>query len=209
VESSLVQPEKIEVSKVLEDRILQTLRQEKPKKVGELVNSIRKSENSLSVEEILEVVETLEDDKKITLIEPPVTESFHNHLIKNFSSYLHFWLGIATVMFYMSTTYLLPAFEPSYMIRIVTGAPIVLLMPGYGLVDLLLSKRDIALIERLGIAFLLSLAMVLLIWLALNNSMLGASANTVVACISALGIILILASTHRQFKQEKKFPVRS
>ena len=197
MESNLVQRDKLEEHNLLQQRIIEILHTRKCKKVRELVDAIS-SESYVSIEKIQEATDCLESDGKVVLIEPPIQGSFFNHLT-NYSSNLPFWLSVAAISLSLIAIYLFPNVGTFQIIRIVAGCTLVLIIPGFGLIGSLFPKKDISITEQMGAGVILSLAILLVLWLVLNHSLLGAGTNSVVLCTSALGIILIGISTYRQF----------
>jgi len=203
VESNLVQREGLE-DNLLRARILEILHTRKCKNVQDLVNDVHGSFEFLSVTEIRDLIRALEEDEKILLVGSEVERSFLRHIIKNYHANFAFWLGVMTISLSIVTTYILPETGFWTLIRIISGSVIVLLMPGYGLVGLLFPKKDLALVERIGLGVAVSLALMPILWLIMNYSQLGIELDLVVACASAAGILLIFGNTYRQFLAAKK-----
>jgi len=172
--------------------------------VQDLVNDVHGSFEFLSVTEIRDLIRALEEDEKILLVGSEVERSFLRHIIKNYHANFAFWLGVMTISLSIVTTYILPETGFWTLIRIISGSVIVLLMPGYGLVGLLFPKKDLALVERIGLGVAVSLALMPILWLIMNYSQLGIELDLVVACASAAGILLIFGNTYRQFLAAKK-----
>jgi len=202
VESNLVQREKLEESKVLQEQILAVLCTRKHQKVEELVGAIRKIDRSVPIENIREEIESLQDDGKVVLADSPIDGSFVNY-VADFSTNLPFWLGLGAITLCLMTIFVFPNIEPFKIIRIITGGASALFLPGYGLVGLIFAKKGLPLVECFGVSFMLSFALILVLWLVLDNSPLGADINSTVMFTSAAGVLLIIGSTYRQFLLRK------
>ena len=203
MESNLVQREGLE-DNLMRARILEILHARKCKNVQDLVNDVHGSYECLSVTEIRDLIRSLEEDDKIILVESEVERSFLRHVTKNYHSNLPFWLSVITISLTFVTTYLLPETGIWTIIRIISGSAVVLLIPGYGLVGMLFPKKDFTLIERLGLALALSLALVPILWLIMSYFQLGVRIDLVIAGVSVAGMLLIFGDTYRQFLSARK-----
>lgn len=205
MESNLVQREKLEEWRLLRDKVLRILQARKWKNVEELVDTVMKSDPSVNVDEVREVVESLEDEGSLTLVEPAMRGSFFSYLTRNYKfAAVHVWLSLITISLALITIYLLPNIWPLQYFRLVAGGIVVLLLPGFGLVGLLFPRKDIGAVEQIGMSIGTSLALVPILWLILSYSPFGVGLNSMVWCMSAASAILILTSSYRQFLTRKQ-----
>jgi hypothetical protein len=198
----LVQREKVEENKVLQDSILAILRTERHGKVEDLIAQIKQTNPAFSVEEIQEAIESLQDQGKVSLADPPIKGSFVNYIF-DFAATMPFWLSMGAIAICLMTIFIFPNVEPFNILRVVTGGIISLFLPGYGLVGLIFAKKGLPQIESLGVSCILSIAVVFILWLSLDNSPFGGGINSTVGFTSAISAILMIASTYRQFKLGK------
>ncbi|MHB8105391.1 MAG: DUF1616 domain-containing protein [Dehalococcoidales bacterium] len=90
-------------------------------------------------------------------------------------------------------------FFPSSIVRIILGLPFLLYFPGYMIVEaLFIRKEGMDSIERVGISFGMSLAVVALIGLGLNYTPWGIRLEPILYSISALIILISVVALIRQ-----------
>ena len=97
---------------------------------------------------------------------------------------------------------------PDNVLRIILGLPFVLFFPGYTLLSALFPRKNsLKDIERLALSFGLSIAVVLLIGLALNYTSWGITLNSILYSLSAFVAITSIVAWFRQWKlpNEEKF----
>jgi hypothetical protein len=198
----LVQREELE-NKLLQAKILVFMHTFKFKNVQELVDALKGSNYSLTLKEIEEAVLELERLGKIKLREPPAQGSFFDFILGSFYTALPFWLSLMAISISLLAFYVLPDIQPFLTIRLIAGSLTVLLMPGYGLVGLILPSKQMSLFERIGLSIMLSLAIVAILWITLDQLHLGAEINSVVLSTSIVGVLLITASTYQKFLVNK------
>jgi uncharacterized membrane protein len=84
-------------------------------------------------------------------------------------------------------------------LKVVLALPVVLFIPGYCLVAALFPKKnDISLIERIALSFGLSIAVVSLIGLGLNFTLLGIRLDSVVIALTMFIWVLVLIAHYRR-----------
>lgn len=209
MESDLVQHEKLESNtKLLQAEILALVQMSKIKKVEELVDAIKRRRlssdggGSVSVEQIREAILALEHEEKIRLIEPPSQGSFLN-IFKSFYSALSLWLSLIVISISLIGIYSFPDTLPFSIARMISAGISVLFIPGYGLVGLIFPRREISLIEQVGLSVMLSLAIIAVLWITLDRLHSGADINTVVISTTIAGSLLIIAGTYNKFQVSK------
>lgn len=107
------------------------------------------------------------------------------------------WAVIVYTLLAVATIYLPVVSET--IIRSAFGLGMVMFVPGYTLIAVLFpGKKDINLIERLGLSFALSIAMSPLIGLALNYTSWGVSLDSTVICLTALTIFCAVIANRRR-----------
>jgi hypothetical protein len=84
-------------------------------------------------------------------------------------------------------------------IRVAAGIAALLFLPGYGVLTLLFSGDRLSSIERLGISFILSLIMILILFLFIENLPVVAGRDTIVVSTTMVGFLLNLFGTYRQY----------
>jgi hypothetical protein len=209
----LVQRKELEEKALLVEKVLEVFRTQKCKTVQELVSKIQKTDRTISTEEICEMIESLRDDGTLALIEPPIRGSFITYITRNPVVHFPFWAALAAVGLALFTIYLLPDAISNDgvwpMVRIITGSAAVLFIPGYGLSHLLFPSKDRnrSVITHLGLGFGLSLAIVPILWLILENSPPGARFDLVVLSMGVAGISFNFGAMYRQFLSRGKAAV--
>lgn len=171
--------------------------------VGQLVKVVQQSDPSLSLQDIIRSIESLNHDNKLLLNEPRVIEPFGKYLKSNFAA-LSFWLTIIAASLAMITVFLPTISVASNIIRIGAGIAITLFIPGYALTILLFPREKISAIHRMGIAIGLSLTIIPFIGLILNYSPLNVVTNGhIVIVMAALSASLMLLSTYKDYLRRK------
>jgi len=204
VESNLVQYKELEFKLILQARVLEIVRTRKFRKVRDILVIARQWDPSLTVEQVKEAFESLQDDGKLSL-EPALQGSFLSHITKNLDFIaLPLWLSLSAIALTVIVAYVLPTINDLLYLRIVSGAATVLFIPGYGLIALLFPRRDLTKMERIMLSILISLALVPVLWLSLSNSPLGAGLDSTVLAMSVTGALLVLFGAYRQFLARKK-----
>ena len=206
MESDMVQPKSIDSdrSELLQQRILNSVATNKCYSIKDLVVELQHTNSkSSSIEEIQRAVKKLENDKKITLLEPGTNGHFFHYIMRSYNS-LPLWLTIAAICLMMSMVFLLPNTEPWSYIRMITGAIFVLYVPGNALLQLLFANRNIEQIEQMVLSIVLSMALVSVVGLMLKYLMLGLTVESAVSSIGILSIILSAVANYRHFLCSKK-----
>ena len=202
MESDLVQSEKLEERRLLQEKILGIMYTQKYRKVRDLINELKKSSNFLSIEAVHDAVRELEYEGKIKLHHAAVQGSFFNYISKNYYSSLKLWLSLILISISLGSIYFFPSLGPFSLLRIIAGGIAVFFIPGYGLIRLLFPRKDFPPIERIGLSLILSLLIIPMLWLALDWLRVWAEINSVIY-VSVAGILVMFASTYRQFQIQK------
>lgn len=102
------------------------------------------------------------------------------------------WLVVAICSIYI------PFINETFL-RIIFGVPLILFIPGYALIAALFPKaKDIDGIERVALSFGLSIAVVPLIGLALNDTPFGIRLDPIVTCMGIFTLCLCLIAMYRR-----------
>ncbi len=169
---------------------------------NDLIKTRLSSSSSITIDDILDAVRRLAHKKAIMLYNSSIT-SFKDYL-KNMYLSMTLWITAIVTAVTILTIYVLPDAIPWSIVRIVVGGAFVLFIPGYALVQLLFPSREMDVIERVALSIGLSLAVVPLTGFLLNYSPWGIRLDPIVASMSALSIILALASVYRAYMMNVK-----
>jgi hypothetical protein len=206
MESDLVQSKNIDSDRceLLQERILKSVATHKCYSIKDLVVELQHTySESVSIEEIQHAVKKLENDKKITLLEPGVNGHFLKYIIRGYNA-LSLWLTTATTCLMITMVFLLPNVESWSYVRMITGAIFVLYIPGNALLQLLFATRNIEETEQIVLSIGLSMALVSITGLALKYLQLGLTTESVVISIGILSIILSAVANYSCFIYSKK-----
>jgi len=183
------------LSSDLDKYILNTIANENPETVKQLINSVQQISN-LPRKEILQRVLFLQDQGKIVLqSELPISHKFKDYV---FSIHAYWYLVIVTLM--IATTIIIIANLESTPIvgdiikytRYLFGSIFVLFLPGYCLIKALFPLKEIDTIERTALSIGISLAIVAINALILNFLPWGISIIPIT--LSLLGITLTFST---------------
>lgn len=213
----MVRLEELGQTGLLEERILEIFRTNRCRTVEELVKAVEKNDRTISLEEIRDAIESLRDESVIILIEPPIDRSFTSYMKSDYIGNLPFWMALTATALTLGLTFLLVGRTTSNgileTIRIVAGSAAVLIIPGYGLSNMLFPKREHeernSTITHLGIGFGLSFAIIPILWLVLMQSPANMRSDLIVISISIAGILLNFGAVYRRFSVRRKKAVVS
>ena len=184
---------------MLEQLVLYAIRNgcTKVKDVVDMLTNDNEVKQRLSTDDLLDALKRLAYKKRVILYNPNIS-SFVDY-VRNFYLSMTLWITIMVTSVTVLTIYLLPDTMPYSIVRIVAGGSFVLFIPGYALVQLLFPSREMDTIERIALSIGLSLAVVPLTGLLLNYSPWGIRLDPIVVSLSALSIVLALASVYRAY----------
>ena len=205
MESDLVQSKSVgsDRSELLQQRILRSVATRKRYSIKDLVVELQHTySKSLSIEEIQSAVKKLENDKKITLLEPDTNGHFFHYIMRGYNG-LSLWLTIAATCLMMTLVFILPNVEPWFYLRIITGVVFVLYIPGNALLQLVFSHRNIEQIEQVILSIGLSIALISIIGLMLKY-LLELTVESAVISIGVSSIILSAIANYSHFRCTKK-----
>ena len=206
MEPDLVQSKSIDSdrSELLQQRILKSVATHKCYSIKDLVVELQHTySKSLSMEEIQHAVKKLENDKKITLLEPGINGHFFHYIMRGYNG-VSLWLTTAATCLMMTIVFLLPNIEPWSYMRMITGAIFVLYIPGNALVQLLFVHRNIEHTEQMVLSIVLSIALISIIGLMLKYVLLGLTAESAVISIGILSITLSAVANYSHFLYSKR-----
>ncbi len=169
-------------------------------RVIELMERVR-SRYKAEVEDIVEVIKSLEAEGKIDLCPPPINVSSYFQYLRLGSENGWFYLLTGMVLGTLLSIYMLPDFLPWVLIRWILGFVFVLYLPGFVIVEALFPERkELSGIERLALSLGLSLAIVPLLGLVLNYTPWGIRLTPVTITLSLTTLIIGLVATYRKYK---------
>src|SRR5919112_876864 len=206
MEPDLVQSKSIDSdrSELLQQRILRSVATHKCYSIKDLVVELQHTySKSLSMEEIQHAVKKLENDKKITLLEPGINGHFFHYIMRGYNG-VSLWLTTAATCLMMTIVFLLPNIEPWSYMRMITGAIFVLYIPGNALLQLLFVHRNIEHTEQMVLSIVLSIALISIIGLMLKYVLLGLTAESAVISIGILSITLSAVANYSHFLYSKR-----
>ena len=202
----MVQRSELDDSSPLLEKALEILRTEKCPTIRELTRALEREDKSISTEQIQEIVDSLERNNKIAIAEPMRKESFLSDIRKNYFDYFPLWLGIIIIAMAVGATYW--TFPNDNLlettIRIGSGGMALFFLPGFGVLTLLFSGYRMTTIERFGISFVLSLIMILVLFLLIENLPITAGRDSITVGMSVLSLFLILVGSIRQYVGNQK-----
>ncbi len=185
---------------LLEDLVLYSLNSN-PKNVNDIITTVKtsidgKSDLRIEDDDIIYAIKRLE--YKHILLYNSKADTL-SKFIKDFYLSITIWLVAIATGVTLLAVYVIPDVMPWSMVRVIAGGIFVLFIPGYALVQLLFPKKEMDIVERIALSIGLSLAVVPLVGLLLNYSPWGIRLDPIVASMSALSIVLALASVYRKF----------
>ncbi len=185
---------------LLEDLVLYSLNSN-PKNVNDIITTVKtsidgKSDLRIEDDDIIYAIKRFE--YKHILLYNSKADTL-SKFIKDFYLSITIWLVAIATGVTLLAVYVIPDVMPWSMVRVIAGGIFVLFIPGYALVQLLFPKKEMDIVERIALSIGLSLAVVPLVGLLLNYSPWGIRLDPIVASMSALSIVLALASVYRKF----------
>ncbi len=185
---------------LLEDLVLYSLNNN-PNSVKDIITAVKtsidgKSDLRIEDDDIIYAIKRLE--YKHILLYNAKADTL-SKFIKDFYLSITLWLVVIATSVTLLAVYVIPDVMPWSMVRIIAGGIFVLFIPGYALVQLLFPKKEMDIVERIALSIGLSLAVVPLVGLLLNYSPWGIRLDPIVASMSALSIVLALASVYRKY----------
>ena len=188
---------------VLDEYILNTISNESPKTVGQLVNSIQRKSN-LPREEIMQHVLFLQDKRKILLQnELPISHKFRDYL---FSIRAYWYLTIVALVI-ITTIIIIANLENTPIIgniikyaRYLFGSIFVLFLPGYSLIKALFPLKEIDNVERTALSIGMSLAIVAINALVLNFLPWGISTTPITLGLLGLTLAFSTIAVMREYQ---------
>jgi hypothetical protein len=187
----------------LDKYILNIIRNEKPKTIKQLINSIQHM-NNLPKQEIMQRILLLQDQGKIVLHdELPSSRKFKDYL---FSIRAYWYLAIVALV--ITTTIIIIAnLENTPIIgtiikytRYLFGSLFVLFLPGYSFIKALFPLKEIDNIERAALSIGMSLAIVAINALVLNYTPWGISTTPITLSLLCLTLTLSTIAIIREYQ---------
>jgi uncharacterized membrane protein len=192
--------DKKDKDELLENLVLYSLNSN-PRSVKDIITTVKTSINGRSDlriedDEIIYAIKRLE--YKHILLYNSKADTL-TKFIKDFYLSMTLWLVAISTCVTLLAVYVIPDVMPWSIVRVISGGVFVLFIPGYALVQLLFPKKEMDMVERIAFSIGLSLAVVPLVGFLLNYSPWGIRLDPIVASISALSMVLALASVYRRY----------
>jgi hypothetical protein len=195
-------------AQTLNKTIIQIINEKHPKTIQQLVELIQQQQAPfpLPKEEIIKHILNLQNQGKLTLKEDSVfiPMSLKSYFLSSRSYW--YWIIIALALTTTTIVFIIPEdVVPFIYIRNVLGIVFILFLPGYSLIRLLFSTKELNLIERVALSIGMSLALVPIIGLILYYTPLGITTTPITLSLLALTTIFATAAITRehQYKNNK------
>jgi len=161
--------------------------------------------NNVAEEDLIVAIKNMVGSGSLVLQDPECdVESYRGYLL-NPSLSIWLWAVLSTVALSLTAILFTPDTFPLVIIRWLLSSILVLLLPGYVLLQLLFPERkEIDVLERLALSVGLSLALVSLIGLTLNYTPLGIRLIPVTASLSTFTLVFAAAAATKGYLRAKQ-----
>lgn len=185
----------------VEQRVLETIRSRHPESVAELFRIMQEDDPSVTMEEVVGVVERLRDDEKIELKLPsPRVGSYLQYLAVR-SENLWFYCVVVACVCVLTAVYVIPSQYPLVVFRWVVGSIFVLFLPGFAVMQALFpAGKELDGIERFALSVGLSLAVTPLIGLLLNYTPWGIRLDPIMTGLFMFTLSIAIIATYRRYR---------
>jgi uncharacterized membrane protein len=183
--------------------VIDAIRSQGCRKVGDVVNVLQRLDRSITLEDIRNVINDLKDDNNVTLSEPRFEGTFVNY-IRDISNGASLWTTVLVSLITLTTIYFTPGDGSWPILRMGAGAVFTLFMPGYALAQLLFIRKYRDTVECISLSLGLSLAVTPLIGLLLNYSPWGIQLVSIVVSLTILSIGFAIGGAYRAFLHRKR-----
>lgn len=165
---------------------------------------MKKFDKEFDIQLILQTVKELEERGLIKLYGKSTRSIVFTEFVRNTKFSMWFIFTLATIVGTIVSVYVLPVGSPFVPFRYLLSGVYLFYLPGLGLTRLLFpSNRDLEGVERIVLAFGLSIAFVIGTGLLLNATSYGIRLNTIIL-VSLLGIIsFAIAGEYRTYMATK------
>jgi uncharacterized membrane protein len=185
---------------ILEDHILRVVKTKNPKTVAELVK-ILNQERTNSQQEIITRILKLQKQGKLNFQKNKIVTSKTLWAYLTSSNSHWYWVTIILTITATITVILMPEnIYPLLYLRYALGSLLVLLFPGYTIIKLLFSTKELETITRIGLSVAISIPLVPIIGLLLNYTPLGISTTIVSLVILIVITIIATAAIIREYQ---------
>jgi Protein of unknown function (DUF1616) len=124
----------------------------------------------------------------------------YRKLTEYLRSPLSLWFWEPVIATVLALAFLFASSGLALYVRFVLGGVLVLFLPGYSLVGLIYSKREeLDYLSRIAFSFVMSIAIAILVGLALNYTPFGITLVTVALSLGALAIGLLFLTALRKY----------
>jgi hypothetical protein len=198
----------------LDKQIIQTVREQKPEDIRQLVDLMREKSES-SEQEIVNRVFYLQEKGKIRSVSQSAVpkKSFISR-----SSYAHwYWITVTLTLATMMVVFVVPEDDfPLVYLRYALGIIFILWLPGYAFIKALFpqglplaralahslgtSEKNLDTIERVALSLGMSIALVPIVGLLLNYTPWGIRLTPIVLSLTALTIAFATAAILREYQ---------
>jgi hypothetical protein len=191
--------------KSLNEIIIQIINEKNPKSSELLIELIQQQQLPFPTprEEIMEHILNLQKQGILDLKEDPVfiPMSLKSYFLSHHSHW--YWIIIALALATTTTVFIIPEnLTPFSYIRYILDSIFVLFLPGYSLIKLLFSTKELDNIERVALSVGMSLALVPIIGLILYYTPLGITTIPITLSLLALTTIFATAAITREHQHK-------
>lgn len=178
------------------------LRKNGPMSVRKLYSELTRSNPGLTEADVADLVWRLLDAGQVDVEDlPPATESLGRYLrLWERNLWLYFALGLSFVT--VLVVYAVPSDSPLAAVRWILGSVFVLFIPGFVVVEALFPKgRELDKIQHFALSVGLSLALVPMVGLLLNDTPWGLTLPPVVTSLTVLTTALAFIGLLRRYRE--------
>ncbi|MHA1334048.1 MAG: DUF1616 domain-containing protein [Candidatus Odinarchaeia archaeon] len=191
--------------------ILDLLDENEFSNVKELADTL-KEKYFIPTEVAIEVIESLEEEGKISLDEPRKTKTSFESLKDKLTAFygfnkfnIDFWAPFALCIGGLLAALLIPeSVFPVNIVRWILGGLMVLGLPGYSLTFVVFPEKKLDEVELIALSLGLSLAVSPLIGVILNFTPWGITLTTVTLCLSSFTLITLTIGKYLKMKKAVK-----
>lgn len=176
--------------------------------IRDLVNTAQSIDRSLEKEEVYQAVVGLQKENKVDVVLTHKFRSFIDY-VKELSFSIGLWFVLLVTAITILTVFVLPQIQPLTTIRMVAGIGFVIFLPGYALMELLFTNKDMGSMERIAVGVGLSLAVAPIVGFMLSYSPWGITLIPLVVSLGIVSVSLMFAGTYKMFLLLKRGKVLS
>ncbi len=199
-------------SNAIEDFIIETIKVQKPKTTGQLVELVQQK-YALSEKEIVSLILKIEEQNKVHFEDNANVKptSVRQYFFSTKSAW--YWLTIILAIVTAISVFTIPEnFYPVAYVRQALGIPYVLFLPGFAFINLLYPLKDsrtnsshnMIPIERAVLSLGISIALTVVALLSLNYTPWGIQITPVTLSLLVLTVLFATAAVLREYQTNSK-----